>query len=112
MFLQPYALMSLDGIRVYFGKPVLVNNWAAGGQSENRGFRPTASTVGVPYSQHRYGNAFDIDVQGVDAESVRQEIIKNKDLYLFCKIMCMETGITYVHFDCRNISDRIRLVNP
>ena len=112
MFLQPDALMSLDNIRTYFGKPVVVNNWASGGQSQNRGLRPRHSAVGADFSQHRFGGAFDIDVQDVPAEEVRQTIIKLKDSSLFYLITCLEINIPYVHFDCRNVQNRILLVQP
>ncbi len=110
MFLNPNALYSLDSIRLYFWKPVSANNWLFGGQSENRGLRPFYSTIGEGYSQHRFGNAFDIDVEGIEAEEVRQVILRLKDNPLFQYINCLETGITYVHFDCRNIQNRILLV--
>ena len=111
MFFNPSALISLDGIKLYFWKPVIANDWVFGGQKENRGLRPLYSTVGADYSLHRFGCAFDIDVQGVDAEEVRQTIIRLKDNPLFQYITCLETGITYVHFDCRNVLERILLVD-
>ena len=110
MFLNPYALQSLDGIRNYFSRPVIANNWIFGGQSEWRGLRPSYCMIGATYSQHRFGNAFDIDVEGVEAEEVRQTIIRLKDNFLFQHINCLETGIHYIHFDCRNVSNRILLV--
>ena len=110
MFFQPKALMSLDNIRVYFGKPVTVNNWCFGGMSENRGLRPPYSVIGADYSQHRYGNAFDIDIENVNAEDARQTIIKLKDSSLFYHITALEIEIPYIHFDCRNIMNRILLI--
>ena len=110
MFLRVEALVALDNIRNHFGVPVIVNDWSFGGGMEYRGFRPKTCDVGVDLSQHRFGNAFDIDVRGVSADNVRQEILRIKDDPIFLNITCMETGIPYVHFDCRNIPDRIRLI--
>ena len=110
MFLRPEALYSLDGIRKYFNKRVFVNNWAFGGDFQWRGLRPPTCTVGVWYSQHRFGNGFDCDVEGVTADEVRGEIVTNENHPLFTHITCLETDITYVHLDCRNIENRIRLV--
>lgn len=110
MFLRPEALISLDNIRRYFERPVTVNDWLWGGQFHNRGFRPLYSTVGGDYSQHRLGNAFDLDVKGVSAEEARQTIIRLKDDPLFELIMCLETDVGWLHFDCRNIPDRQRIL--
>lgn len=110
MFLRTEALISLDNIRSHFNKPVNVNDWMFGGKRQYRGFRPLDCTVGVSLSQHRLGNAFDLDVKGVSADDVRQEIIRMKEDPLFLSITCLEIGITWVHFDCRNTPDRIRLI--
>ena len=106
------ALISLDGIRNYFKKPVIVNNWREGGSFKFRGLRPHESPVWTQYSQHSFGNAFDLDVVGMKADEVRKEIINNKDDDHFDLITCLEIGINWVHFDCRNISERILLVKP
>ena len=112
MFLRPEALISLDNIRTYFGKPITVNNWIWGGDLQYRGFRPFYCKVGADYSQHRFGNAFDITVEGIGAEEVRQEILANKNHVAFEAITCLETDIEWVHFDLRNVQDRIWLVKP
>jgi hypothetical protein len=112
MFFNSDVLRSLDGIRSYFNKPVTVNNWHLGGEFSNRGLRPFYVFVGGDYSQHRFGNGFDCDVEGVPANIVRHEILTHKDDPHFKLITCLETDIVWVHFDCRNIPDRIRLVQP
>lgn len=112
MFLRTEALVSLDGIRRFFGTAVTVNDWLWGGKFELRGFRPRFVNTGATYSQHRFGNAFDLDVKGISAEIVRETILKNKDHHSLVNITCLEKDIPWVHFDCRNIIDRIRLVLP
>lgn len=112
MFFRPEALISLDGIRSYFNKPVTVNNWAIGGPFQNRGLRAPYSLVGGEYSQHRFGNAFDLDVKDLGVEEVRREILLHRNEPSFSRITCLEIGVTWIHFDCRNIPDRIRLVSP
>ncbi len=112
MFFRPETLISLDNIRKHFQRPVWVNNWSIGGDFQNRGLRLSYSMVGDEYSQHRFGNGFDLDVQDMKAEEVRQEILIHKDAPLLIGIMCLETNISWVHFDCRNIEDRIRLIKP
>ncbi len=111
-FLRPEALMSLDNIRVYFGKPVTVNNWSYGGGFQYRGFRPITCTTGEDFSLHRFGCGFDLDIQGVTANEAIEVIIKLKDSSTFHLITALETGITWVHFDTRNLvsQERIMLV--
>lgn len=104
------ALIALDGIRNYFKKPVTVNNWYWNGKFQYRGFRPHGSPDWSQYSQHSLGNGFDLDVERIPADEVRETIIKNKDDDHFDLITCLEVGINWVHFDCRNISERILLV--
>ena len=58
---KPEALWTLDAIRKFFNAPVLVNNWASGGNFKYRGFRPSNCKVGATNSQHRLGNAFDFN---------------------------------------------------
>lgn len=115
MFLRAEALYSLDGIRKYFGRPVTVNNWRDGGKFSQRGLRilnDNDKSIYSPYSQHSLGDAFDLDVQGMTSDEVRSAILEDKDESRLEKITCLETDITWVHFDCRNIPDRIRLVKP
>ncbi len=116
MFLQQKALMSIDGIREFFSElkgkdvPVTVNNWYWAGGLQYRGLRPVYYTSGATHSQHRFGNSFDLDVKGVSAEDVRKEILANKDNELLKYITCIETNISWVHVDCRNIPSRIRII--
>ena len=109
MFFRPEALASLDQIRKFYNRPVTVNNWKWGGSFQYRGFRPRSVMVGAEYGQHRFGNAFDLDVNGVLAETVRRDIIANKD-EIFTHITCLEAKVSWVHFDCRNVPNRIMLV--
>ena len=112
MFFNPSILISLDGIRDYFGKPVTVNNWKQGGSFQWRGLRPRGCDVGAEYGMHRFGGAVDLDVKGLTAEEVRQEILKNKDHEKFRLINCLEGKVSWVHMDTRNILQRILIVYP
>lgn len=111
MFFNPVFLRSLDRVRHHFDAPVTVNNWRSGGPFSQRGLRVTTN-VGATYSQHRFGNAGDYDIEGYSAEEVRQEIINNKDHHNFELITCVEVDVKWVHHDCRNINNRILLIRP
>lgn len=118
MLLNPLALQALDGIREFFtalrGKdtPVTVNNYHSGGPFQYRGLRPHSCTVGAEYSQHRLGNAFDCDIAGISADEARKIIVKHRNDPRFLFINCLEADVNWLHFDCRNIPDRIRIVHP
>lgn len=114
-FFRPQALMMLDAIAGFYGKPVLINNWFTGGKLENRGYRSLASSIGGDNSQHRLGNGFDLNVEGVSADQVRKDILKHKDDY-FIYITRLEATlggkpISWVHFDCANVPERITLLH-
>ncbi len=112
MLLNPVALQALDGIRNYFDAPVIVNNYHSGGTFQFRGLRPKSCPVGAEYSQHRLGNAFDCDIAGISAEEARREILSNANDPRLYPINCIEADVNWLHFDCRNIPDRIRIVTP
>ena len=110
MHFNPIALKALDGIREYFGKSVIVNNWNTGGSMDSRGFRSPNDNTGSRWGFHPKGNAFDFSVEGMTADSVRAEIIKHQNESPFDEITALEINVTWVHMDFRNIDcDKIYL---
>jgi len=108
-FFNPEALTALDDIREFFNSPVTVNNWYSGGPFQWRGYRTPeqAAREGSPNSQHRFGNAFDLDIQGVSAEEARQTIIANKNSPQLKRIQRLEGKVNWVHFDLKPVPNRI-----
>lgn len=108
-FLDVRALMTLDGLRERFG-PVTVNNWLWGGDFTLSGLRPWDTTVGAPFSQHKFGRGFDAKFKTVSAHEVRKELFQADALGRqfgmphFAHITCVEDfpGMTWFHFDVRN----------
>mgnify|MGYP002335789283 CR=1 FL=1 len=111
-FFNPTALKALDNLRIYFDKPITVNNWHVGGQFKYRGFRPQECGVGAPNGEHYKGNAFDCDIKGMTAEEARQEILANQEHELLKDIMRMEDGVNWLHFDCKPVEKRIKVFKP
>lgn len=111
MFLNPVLLRANDRVRNYFNAPMTINNWHIGGQFSQRGLRVNTS-VGADYSQHKFGNASDYDIEGYSADEIRAEIAAKPDHHAFELITCIEIGVNWVHHDCRNISNRIMLIRP
>jgi len=92
-------LQSTEQLRILTGKPVICNNWHNGGKLEYRGFRP-ANYKCAEFSQHKFGRADDLTVVGMEAEEVRQFILKNQDKFPY--IRAMEDKVPWVHIDCRH----------
>jgi hypothetical protein len=106
------ALIGLEKMREFFGVPFTINNWHIGGQFQYRGYRPPECKIGARLSQHRLGNAFDIDIKGWTAEIARKHIINNQDDPLLQNIMRLEDGVSWVHVDFLPVKNRIHLFNP
>lgn len=63
VFISPELVTVLEKIRVHFGKPVNINS----------GYRTEAhnkANGGAAYSQHKYGMAADISIQGVTPKQI------------------------------------------
>ena len=100
-FLDPRILITLDAIRVFFGRPITVNNWLWGGNRKWSGLRTKESTYYSPYSQHSFGRAIDFVVSGISAEDVQKKILEHQEL--FPHVTRMEKGtLTWTHIDCAN----------
>lgn len=104
-FLDEKLLTNLDWIREKIGKPIVVNNWAKGGQYSQRGLRCNVCILCIEktdlrkvyLSQHIFGKAVDFNVVGMDAESVRQWIKAHAaELPYPCRL---EEEVSWVHLD-------------
>src|SRR4030066_1329691 len=102
---DPEALQALDDLREFFGVPIKVNDWKAGGDFQWRGYRTKekAISLGAPNSMHAQGKAFDCDVRGMNAWDARNKILSNKDSPLLIRITRMEAGVNWVHFDLKKL---------
>lgn len=117
MFFNPLFLQALDGLREYLGVPLIVNNWATGGNYQYSGLRSKSCEVGAEYSQHRFGNAADIKSKILDPRTMFERIMIAKDDERLTNINAIEDinfTKTWVHIDGRNIppSERIKIIKP
>ncbi|MBN1340741.1 MAG: hypothetical protein JXA03_15540 [Bacteroidales bacterium] len=88
--------------RLYFGEPVIINNWHTGGGYKESGLRSFTTKTGAFYSQHKYGRAIDMKFIGVQASDVIAEVQRKWRKFRSCGMTTMETGTpTWVHVDCR-----------
>ncbi|MDP2682025.1 MAG: hypothetical protein Q8P28_04340 [Deltaproteobacteria bacterium] len=115
MFFPANALQMIDGLREFLGVPLFINNWHDGGDYEYSGLRPITCKIGAVYSQHRLGQAFDIKPLRMTIGAAYKKIMDNiSDEWLkyITVIENIEYTPTWLHVDCRNIPDRIRIVKP
>ena len=84
------------------GKSITINSWGSGGQYKESGLRNFETSTGAKWSQHKFGRALDLKVQGMEAEEVRQLIRNNWAELREIGLTCIEKDTpTWVHIDCR-----------
>jgi hypothetical protein len=96
-------------IRDRTGKEITINNWNVGGQYSESGVRDYDTSFGAIYSDHKFGNAADIKVEGMTPDEVRQLIRQNwfvlkeigltiieKDTPSWTHVSCAWTGLNYL----------------
>ena len=108
--LDDRLLMTLDKLRERYG-PIIVNNWANGGDRQWSGFRTPGSPFYSKYSQHSFGRAADCLFSRTTAGIVRQDILLKPFDSAFMLIGAIELGVSWLHFDVRNC-DRIKTFRP
>lgn len=100
------AIRTLIELRQLFGVSITINNWSWRGQFSFRGYRPWSYFTKQSFSQHSMGRAFDFDVKGLSADEAREKIYKWKKEGKLQYLTGVETGVSWVHIDCR-ICDRL-----
>lgn len=115
-FLDKKLLETLDWLRENLGKPIVINNWAKGGQYSQRGLRCTrcilviekVDLMKVYLSAHIQGQAADFNVVGMTSEEVRQWIIDHADE--LPHPVRLERDVSWVHCDTRcNSYEKVEL---
>lgn len=109
-FLDDRMLENLLFIREGIGKPIVVNNWAKGGEYSQRGLRCNTCILVIEktdlrkvyLSEHIFGQAVDFHVVGMTAEKVRQWIIDHADELPYPARL--ERDVSWVHMGVRNKS--------
>lgn len=99
-FMDDRITWTLDKIREYFGKHIIVNTWKFGGQFSQRGYRNDQNT-GAPFSAHRFGRAVDFDIEGVKPQEFRDAARALKINLPY--ITRIEDATTWNHIDCMGL---------
>jgi len=76
----------------------IINNWAVGGKRQWSGYRTKSSPQYKPGSMHSVGKAIDFISYIMTAETIRQHIRDNYEIYK-PYIKRIESGVSWVHID-------------
>lgn len=120
MFVNTRVIWTLDAMRQYFDKPVVVNTYRSGklktliGDFDERGLRTPATATGAAFSPHKRGDAADLNIMGIGVDEVRDEILSHQNHPAFRFITRIEGVVTgWLHFDVVNTgSSQIHVFNP
>lgn len=91
-------------LRDYIDRPLKINDWHIGGSFQNSGFRLSDETVGSPMSQHKYGRAADIKIEGFSTDEIHEAILNNWGELSAIGLTTLEKAIktpTWCHLDTR-----------
>lgn len=97
-------------------KPVTINNWYTGGRYKDSGLRMLSGGIGAKYSQHRYGRAIDVKVEGLTIPQLLDVIVDNEEAFRNVGLTTIEDikyTPTWMHLDVRySDSQDILYVRP
>lgn len=110
ILLDDRVIWTADQLRELYG-PATCNNWKTGGPYSLRGIRPMNSTTGSQYSQHKFGRALDLNFKNATPDEIRADMKANPDREAYKYIRGVEEGISWFHFDVRNL-DKILFFYP
>jgi len=89
-------------LRKITGRSIVINNWHSGGQYRESGLRQANTGTGARFSQHKFGRAMDLKVNGIDCEEVRNIIRLHWNEFKQLGLTTIEKDTpTWVHIDCR-----------
>lgn len=103
-FIDPKVIKIAQLLRDKSGRSVTINNWSVGGSYKLSGLRPLDTTIGAKLSQHKFGRAIDVKIQGYNPEQVH-DLIKNNWIEFKEKGLTTLEDLsltkTWSHLDCR-----------
>lgn len=76
-YLDSRILPIIEYVRKVFEKPIIINNWADGGQFNERTVRLPEHVSYKKYSDHSFGRAIDFDIVGLNSLEVQHYLLKD-----------------------------------
>lgn len=119
-FFDTQVLKDLDYIREKWGREIIINNWATGGNLQQCGLRcnidPLVKSRTTPYiGGHNLAKGFDLhDIKGENAKlhEFVCNLIKRKELKTFRRVESLKSTGTWVHVDAmRTANDTLEIFN-
>lgn len=112
-FFDEDDLKDLDTIRQTWEKPIIINNWAFGGDLSQCGLRcnldPLVKAKKTPYcGGHNFAKGFDLHDKGGNNAGLWKHIrdlIQNKKLKKFRRLENIKSTPTWVHTDSLQTND-------
>lgn len=102
-FLDQRLISLVQFIRDDIGKPIYINNWQIGGVMNDCGFRLPDSRTGTALSQHKFGRAADLHIDGVNYDDLRKYIQEEWRKYKNAGLTTIEADTsTWLHVDIRH----------
>jgi hypothetical protein len=104
-----------QSIRDHFQLPCIINNWHDGGGFKESGLRKFLSKTGAAFSQHKYGRAIDVKIEGVQYQydDIRKEIERYWKKFSLLGLTTIESGTpTWLHLDCRHTGSNTLFIIP
>lgn len=115
-YIDPKIVELATAYRMFFNKPVVINNWHKGGTYSYRGYRPPRVNVGAEYSQHKSGRAFDCTIGKMTEKQMFDTIKENFSYFKEFGLTTMEDyrfTDGWIHSDVRNTNlDHLLVVKP
>lgn len=115
LFIDQRLVKLVQFIRDRFNKPITINDWMDGGTFINSGYRSLLCEVGAHFSQHKFGRATDLKIDGVSPEEARRDIIANWNLFKEkTALTTLEAKTpTWLHVDVRFTNmEHLLIINP
>ena len=109
---DPRFLETIHWIRAGIGKPMYANDWKEGGKITQRGLRcnmcdlvkKATKEERVYMTSHLRAQAGDFITQGMEAQEVREWIVKNS--LLLPHPVRIEGGVSWLHLDVCNLTNK------
>jgi hypothetical protein len=98
-------VLAVQFLRNTIGKPIRLNTWWNGGNLDERGLRTMDTKTGARWSQHKYGRAADISIEGMTPQQIQSVILQYEEMMITKQWITVLEDVrdtaTWCHIDCR-----------
>lgn len=110
-YFHPHVLRMLDSFRKSYGSPLVINNYAIGGNYSESGLRCLKTSTGASKSKHKIGNAFDLKAENMN--SLRAFINERAEDFFISRVENFDKTPTWCHVEfSTELVDKTYYFNP